>query len=163
MTTPMRSAPHRRDVAPAPFTTDDFVARMSRAARSAAQAGLAGVLVTPGPDLLYLSGYAPIAITERITLLVVSADREPKMIIPTLERPDAEAAPSAARLTIVDWQDGTNPYAAAADLLDPKGRYAISDSAWSMHLLGLLDQLPDSQIRVHDRSPADAAGGQGRR
>ena len=31
----------------------------------AADAGLTGVLVTPGPDLLYLTGYAPIAITER--------------------------------------------------------------------------------------------------
>ena len=44
--------------------------------------------MTPGPDLLYLTGYAPVAITERITMLVVAP-----------------------------------------------GLYAVSDSAWSMHLL----------------------------
>jgi D-alanyl-D-alanine dipeptidase len=82
---------------------------MARAAASAQQAGLAGVLVTPGPDLLYLSGYAPVAITERITMLVVAPDREPTMIVPVLECPDAEAAPSACRLQLVDWRDGTNP------------------------------------------------------
>ena len=144
--TPLRGARHRPDDAgPAPFTSDDFAARMARAAASAEQAGLAGVMVTPGPDLLYLSGYAPVAITERITMLVVAPDREPTMIVPVLERPDAEAAPSASRLQLVDWRDGTNPYEAAAALLDPRGRYAISDSAWSMHLLGLIEQLPESR------------------
>jgi D-alanyl-D-alanine dipeptidase len=78
-------------------------------------------------------------------MLVISADRDPAMIVPILERPDAEAAPGAAGLRIVDWSDGSDPYAAAADLLDPGGRYCISDSAWSMHLLGLQDRLPRSR------------------
>jgi Creatinase/Prolidase N-terminal domain len=79
---------------------------MARAAGSADRAGLAGVLVTPGPDLLHLSGYAPIAITERITMLVVAPDREPTMIVPILERPDAEAASSASRLQKVTEDGG---------------------------------------------------------
>ena len=33
---------------PAAFTNDDFAARMSRVASSAAEKGLAGVIVTPG-------------------------------------------------------------------------------------------------------------------
>ncbi len=37
--------------APEAFTNDDFAARMSRVASSAAEKGLAGVIVTPGPDL----------------------------------------------------------------------------------------------------------------
>ena len=130
--------------APVPFTADDFAARTARAAREAAGAGLAGLLVTPGPDLVYLSGYAPTANTERITMLVIPADRDPVMIVPVLERPDAEEAVGAAQLRIVDWTDGNDEYAATAELLDPAGRYAISDSAWSMHLLGLQDRLPDS-------------------
>ncbi len=125
-----------------PFTVDDFAARTARAAQEAADAGLAGLLVTPGPDLTYLSGYAPTAITERITMLVVSVDHDPSMIVPILERPDAEGAAGAARLRIVDWTDGNDPYEATADLLDPAGRYAISDSAWSMHLIGLQNRLP---------------------
>jgi Xaa-Pro aminopeptidase len=145
-TAPMRRAPHRPEgLGPEPFTAEDFAARMQRAARSAEQAGLSGVLVTPGPDLLYLSGYAPVAITERITMLVVTTAAEPTMIVPILERPDAENAAGAPTVRIVDWADGNNPYEAAAKLLDPAGHYAVSDSAWSMHLLGLQQQLPGSR------------------
>ena len=75
---------------PAPFTAEDFAARLQRAAAAAEAAGLTGLLLTPGPDLLYLTGYAPVAITERITMLVVPVDGEPTMIVPRLERPDAE-------------------------------------------------------------------------
>jgi Xaa-Pro aminopeptidase len=127
-----------------PFTADYFAERMGRAGRSAKEADLSGVLITPGPDLLYLTGYAPAAITNRLTMLVVSADHPPAMIVPRLERPDAEEAPSSSTLTLSDWPDGSDPYEAAARLLDPKGRYAISDSAWAMHLLGLERQLPES-------------------
>jgi hypothetical protein len=38
-------------------------------------AGLTGVLVTPGPDLAYFTGYHPVAITERITMLVLQQAR----------------------------------------------------------------------------------------
>jgi Xaa-Pro aminopeptidase len=126
------------------FTAEDFAARMERAARSAQEAGLSGVLVTPGPDLLYLTGYVPMAMTERLTMLVLSADREPTMIVPVLERSDAETAPGSSKLKLADWPDGSDPYAAAAAMLDAKGRYAISDTAWAMHVLGLQARLPDS-------------------
>lgn len=127
---------------PPPFTADDFAQRLRRAAETAGRAGLDGLLVTPGPDLLYLTGYAPVAITERITMLVVPAGGEPRLLVPKLERPDAEAAPAGSNLGIVDWTDGSDPYAAAASLLGRDGRYAISDSAWAMHLLGLQDHVP---------------------
>lgn len=127
-----------------PFTTADFAGRMQRAAAAAQDAGLAGALVTPGPDLQYFTGYAPTLITERITMLVLTAGREPAMIVPILERPDAAASPGAGAVSLSDWADGQDPYAAAAKLLDRTGRYAISDSAWAMHVLGLQDRLPDS-------------------
>jgi Xaa-Pro aminopeptidase len=129
---------------PVPFTADDYTARVRRAARAAGDAGLDGILVTPGPDLLYLTGYAPVAVTERITMLVVPADAEPAMIVPRLERPDAEAAAGAPVLHITDWTDGSDPYESSAMLLSATGRYAVSDSAWSMHLLGLQGRLPGS-------------------
>ena len=98
-----------------PFTTEDFARRLERAARQAVHADLTGVLVTPGPDLLYLTGYAPIAITERITMLVVPASGERAMIVPILERPDAEDAPAAGALSLHDWTDGDDPYAATSN------------------------------------------------
>jgi Xaa-Pro aminopeptidase len=130
--------------APTPFTTEDFARRMERAVGQAEAAGLTGILVTPGPDLLYFTGYQPIAITERITMLALQASREPAMIVPILELPDAEASPGAAALTLTDWKDGSDPYAATAELLDPRGRYALSDSAWAMHVLALQQAVPES-------------------
>jgi Xaa-Pro aminopeptidase len=127
-----------------PFTAGDFARRMKRATAQAADAGLTGLLVTPGPDLFYFTGYQPTAVTERITLLALQAGREPTMIVPVLERPDAEPAPGVAAVSLVDWTDGSDPYAATAKLLDPRGRYAVSDSAWALHLLALQEALPES-------------------
>ncbi|GAA2729385.1 aminopeptidase P family protein [Streptomyces nogalater] len=127
---------------PAPFTAADYRARMDRAVRSAADAGLAGLLVAPGPDLVWLTGYTPTAITERLTVLVLAPGRDPVLVVPTLEAPDAEQAPGAPALTLRDWTDGTDPYAVTAGLLDDRGRFGISDNAWAMHLLGLQRTLP---------------------
>jgi Xaa-Pro aminopeptidase len=137
-----------------PFTAEDFSQRMTRAAADAAAAGLTGVLVTPGPDLRYFAGYAPIAITERITMLAVHESRPPAMIVPALERPGAESAPGAAALALRDWADGEDAYAAAAEMLDPRGRYAVSDSAWAMHVLALQQALPVSRyVSMTDALP----------
>ncbi|WP_268221097.1 aminopeptidase P family protein [Streptomyces sp. EMB24] len=128
--------------APVPFTADDYKDRMDRAARQAADAGLAGLLVAPGPDLVWLTGYAPPAVTERLTLLVLAAGREPVLVVPTLEAPDAEKATGAPALALRDWTDGKDPYALTAALLDGRGRFGVSDNAWALHLLGLQQALP---------------------
>ncbi|MGV9350100.1 aminopeptidase P family protein [Streptomyces spiralis] len=128
--------------APAPFTADDYRARMARAAQAAADAGLAGLLVAPGPDMVWLTGYTPTAVTERLTLLVLAPGRDPVLVVPTLEAPDAAGAVGAPALTLRDWTDGKDPYAVTADLLDTSGRFGISDNAWAMHLLGLQRTLP---------------------
>ncbi|WP_030184523.1 aminopeptidase P family protein [Streptomyces sp. NRRL S-813] len=128
--------------APAPFTADDYRARMARAAQAAADAGLAGLLVAPGPDMVWLTGYTPTAVTERLTLLVLAPGRDPVLVVPTLEAPDAAGAVGAPALTLRDWTDGKDPYAVTADLLDTSGRFGISDNTWAMHLLGLQRTLP---------------------
>ncbi|GMA23123.1 dipeptidase [Luteimicrobium album] len=132
------------DAAPVPFTADDFAARQQRALREAVDAGLDGVLVTPGPDLVWLTGYQPTAITERLTLLALTPDRSPSLLVPRLERGDAEASAGAPAVTFADWADGDDPYAAASGLLRATGRYGVSDSAWALHLLGLQASLPGS-------------------
>ncbi|TWV44869.1 aminopeptidase P family protein [Streptomyces misionensis] len=127
-----------------PFSAADHRARMERATRAAADAGLAGLLVAPGPDLVWLTGYTPTAITERLTLLVLAPGRDPVLVVPTLEAPDAEHSAAGEVLTLRDWTDGKDPYAVTADLLDGRGRYGISDNTWAMHVLGLQRTLPDS-------------------
>src|SRR3954462_12035680 len=93
----------------APFTEDDFAARMHRVVADATRAGLDGLLVTPGPELVWLTGYRPTAITERLTVLVLVPDQEPTLLVPALERPDAEGATGARCLSMVDWADGDDP------------------------------------------------------
>ncbi|WP_076262009.1 aminopeptidase P family protein [Intrasporangium flavum] len=132
---------------PAPFTSEDYRARSRRVVDSAAAQGLSGVLISPGPDLVWLTGYRPTAVTERLTLLVLSQDREPTLVVPTLERHDAERAEGVKKIQVTDWADATDPYRAVAPLLRPDGTYGISDSTWALHLLGLQDSLPKSRYR----------------
>ncbi|MFE3739499.1 M24 family metallopeptidase [Streptomyces sp. NPDC059134] len=139
---PAAPPPVTPPAAPPPFTADDYRARMARAADAAAGAGLAGLLVAPGPDLVHLTGYRPTADTERLTLLVVAAGRDPVLVVPALEAPDAARAAGAPALTLRDWTDGTDPYGVTAPLLDPAGRFGVSDNAWAMHLLALQRALP---------------------
>ena len=138
--------------APTPFTSDDYAARMARVADDALEAGLDGVLVTPGPDLVWLTGYRPTAITERLTMLVLTPDAPPMLLVPVLERPDAEAAEGSVSVRISDWADGTDPYETASRLLRADARFGISDSAWAMHLLGLQTALPDTRYRALSQS-----------
>ncbi|WP_020015853.1 aminopeptidase P family protein [Promicromonospora sukumoe] len=128
-----------------PFTTRDYAARMARVVDDGRAAGLDGVLVAPGPDLVWLTGYQPTAITERLTVLLLTADREPTLLVPTLERPDAERAEGAPAVSLVGWTDGADPYDVVRGLLRPDGAYGVSDNTWAMHLLGLQSALPGSR------------------
>jgi Xaa-Pro aminopeptidase len=132
------------------FTADDYASRMARVAEQAAEAGLDGIVVAPGPDLVWLTGYQPTAITERLTMLVLAPGTQPTLLVPVLERPDAEAAVGASAVQIRAWTDGADPYLAGASilrLLRPEGRFGISDAAWSAHLLGLQRLLPGTRWR----------------
>ena len=133
--------------APAPLSAEDYGARMRRAVADAASADLDGLLITPGPDLVWLTGYQPTAITERLTVLVLAPDRSPTLLVPALERPDAEDAVGAPGLEIVDWADGEDPFVRASALIRADATMGIADSAWAMHLLGLQDALPRSSYR----------------
>ncbi|MGW1892886.1 aminopeptidase P family protein [Streptomyces sp. NPDC002004] len=128
---------------PAPFTADDYKARMDRAVRAAADAGLAGLLVAPGPDLTWLTGYRPVT-TERLTVLVLAAGQDPVLVVPTLEAPDAAKCVGAPALALRDWTDGEDPYAAIVPHLERAGRFGVSDDTWALHLLGFQQELPDA-------------------
>ena len=100
--------------------------------------------MTPGADLAYLIGYEPI-VTERLTLLVVGTDGHAALLAPRLERGEAEKARGAAAVAISDWSDGSDQFAAAAQLLGANARYAITDTTMALHVLGLQRARPDTQ------------------
>ena len=109
--------------------------RLDHAERVIGEAGLGALLVTPGPDLFYLTGHAPPPL-ERLTLLVIAPGRDPVLLVPLLERPAALASPAADRIEVLGWADGEDPYAVGAGLLPP-GRLAVTDQTWASHVLGL--------------------------
>ena len=131
---------------PRPFTPEDYARRMAHGSEQAAGDGLDGMIIAPGPDLQYFCGYVPTAITERPTLLVLSSGRAPAMLVPVLERPDAEEA-GTEQIELVTFSDGEDPYEAAGRLLEARGTYAVSDSCWSMHILGLQKVVPGAVFK----------------
>lgn len=128
------------------ITAGHFAERLHRGAQHARAAGLDGLVVAPGPDLAYFADYLPVATTERITLLVIPADGDPTMLVPALEHGGAAETRAVGAIRLVDWSDGEDEYVPAAALLNPEGRYALSDATWAMHLLGLQEKLPGARF-----------------
>lgn len=117
--------------------------RIRRAREEAASRELDALVVSPSPDLAYLTGYDPMPL-ERPTLLVLRPDRDPVLLVPELERALASASPVGEHLELVPWRDGADPYEAAASLLAGAARVAVADRLWATHLLGLQGALPDA-------------------
>jgi len=125
--------------------TELHLARMARAAEAAREVGLAGLLVTPGPDYRYLAGYEPPEL-ERLTVLIVRPGLDPLMIVPELERPLAAASPVGGEVEIQGWRDGEEPYGLAAAALGRTGRYAVADRMRAAQLLGLQGAMAGSEF-----------------
>ncbi|WP_171468099.1 aminopeptidase P family protein [Cellulosimicrobium sp. 72-3] len=134
----------------AAFGPEVYAARRERAAAHAREAGLTGLLVSPGPDLAYFTGYTPPE-TERLTLLAIPAEGTgttggASVVVPLLERGDLASAPGAEGLDVVTWRDGDDEHDAAARLLAADGNYAVSDATWALHVLGLQRALPGARL-----------------
>ncbi|GIJ37800.1 M24 family metallopeptidase [Micromonospora andamanensis] len=123
--------------------------RLAAAQRAVAVAGLDALLLSPGSDLRYLTGYDAHA-GERLTLLVLPAEGEPTLVVPTLERPAAEASPAPATgVRIVDHADGSDPYPLViAALGGPVGAVGLADRMWAEQVLALRAALPDARQRL---------------
>jgi Xaa-Pro aminopeptidase len=143
--------------------------RLARAAEAARAAGLAALLLTPGPELQYLTGYDAHQL-ERLTCLVVPAMSEPFLIVPRLEQPAALASPASRMgLEIIGWDETDDPYALLAGRLRLAGgphSVGVADQMWALMVLRLRDALPGtgqvlagpvlSGMRVR-KSPAEVA------
>ena len=111
-----------------------YADRQARLVELVTDRRLAAVLVAVGPDLEYLTGYRAMPL-ERLTMLVVAAGREPRLVVPRLERAAAEAEVRTA-VELATWGETDNPYALVLDGLG-EGPVAVSDRLWASHLLRL--------------------------
>ncbi|MGV0652740.1 Xaa-Pro peptidase family protein [Mycolicibacterium thermoresistibile] len=125
------------------FSTDVYATRLRAAAAATAEAGLSGLVITPGYDLQYLTG-SRAQTFERLMALVVPASGEPTLVLPRLELAVLkDSAVPELGLTVRDWVDGDDPYRLVAEALGagPSGRPAVTDSMPALHLLPLTDLL----------------------
>ncbi|MGV0874096.1 M24 family metallopeptidase [Mycolicibacterium sp. XJ879] len=137
------------------FSADVYARRLQSAATAAAEAGLAGLVISPGYDLRYLIG-SRAQTFERLTALVLPADGEPTVVVPRLELAalKASAVPELG-LPVHDWVDGDDPYRMVANVMgDVLGgrtlEIAVTDSMPALHLLPLADVLGATPVLATD-------------
>ena len=118
------------------------VTRLRDVAAAAGAAGLDALLLTPGPDLRYVTGYDAHAL-ERLTCLAVPADGAPFLVVPRLEVPAALASPAGALdLEIVGWDETDDPYALVSRRLGAVTAVGLADRMWALMVLRLRAALP---------------------
>jgi Xaa-Pro aminopeptidase len=119
--------------------------RLVRAQRAALELEIDALLVTPGADLRYLTGYDALPL-ERLTCLVLPAQGDPVLVVPLLEKPAALASPAGGLgLDVRAWADSEDPYALVRDVLPDARRIALDDHMWAEKVLALRDALPAAE------------------
>jgi Xaa-Pro aminopeptidase len=128
-----------------PTDRASFPERRTRAAATVRERGLAALLLSPGSDLFYLSGYQ-VFTSERLTCLVLDQTGKATMVCPELEAPRvASAAPDIERST---WGETDDPYALVASFVRASGGVAVADQMWAAFVLKLQSALRDRTFVV---------------
>ena len=135
---------------PSPLVSLDRV----HAARAVAEElGVDAVVVTPGSDLRYLSGYAAHAM-ERLTALAVPRRGAPVLVVPRLEAPMVDASPAGSLgLEVLAWDETDDPFARLAEAVTARlgsapTRVAVGNRTWAEHALGIQRALPGSALEL---------------
>jgi Xaa-Pro aminopeptidase len=116
--------------------------RLQAVAGAVRDRGLDALLLTPGPDLRYVTGYDAKQL-ERLTCLVVPADGAPFLLVPRLELKAAEASPAGGLdVELVAWGETTSPFGIIKDRLRDPGSVAFSDRMWALHVLQFAEIFP---------------------
>ncbi|MFI9101336.1 M24 family metallopeptidase [Streptomyces fildesensis] len=120
--------------------------RLELARKAAAGAGLDALLISPGADLRYLTGYQALPL-ERLTCLVVPTEGDAFLVVPALERPAALASPVGdLGIDITGFAETDNAYELIAGRL-PAGvrRVAVDNHMWAEKLLAFTAALPRAE------------------
>src|SRR5580692_2976573 len=129
------------------YTTADLypASRLERAAEAAARAGLDALLLTPGPELRYLTGYDTHQ-SERLTCLAVPAVGPAFLVVPRLELASAKASPAGGMdLDLVVWDETDDPYQAVAQRLGSPATVGLAGQMWAMMVLRFRDAMPGAR------------------
>ena len=109
--------------------------RLAQARKAAAEAGIDALLVTPGPDLRWLTGYDALPL-ERLTCLVLAVEADPFLVAPGLEVPAVLASPvGGLDIEVVGWGETEDPYAVISGRLPTVARIALANRMWAEQVL----------------------------
>ncbi len=127
--------------------------RVHAARAVAAELGVDVLVLTPGSDLRYLTGYDAHAM-ERLTALVVPRSGDPLLVVPRLEAPMVGASPAGALgLELHAWDETDDPFAVVAREVTARlgaapTRVAVGARTWAEHALGVHRALPGSALEL---------------
>jgi Xaa-Pro aminopeptidase len=125
--------------------------RLARARKELAERGVDALLLGPGADLRYLTGYQAPPL-ERLTLLVLPATGDARLVVPALEAPLAHDHLGGLDLEVTAWQETEEPVGLVRATLDAAGaaggRLGVGDRLWSSFLLRLQAALPGAAFEV---------------
>ncbi|NDJ90449.1 aminopeptidase P family protein [Mycolicibacter kumamotonensis] len=129
------------------FDSSVYAHRLTAAAAATADAGLAGMVITPGYDLRYLTG-SRAQTFERLTALVLPVSGPPTMVVPRLELAALrESAVADLGIAVQAWVDGQDPYRLVGVALGTSPvAAAVTDSMPALHLLPLIDVLGSTPV-----------------
>ncbi|MGH1563138.1 M24 family metallopeptidase [Mumia sp. DW29H23] len=123
----------------------DVSLRLAAAREAAGSAGIDALLVTPGADLRYLTGFAAMPL-ERLTCLVLPTEGEPVLVLPRLEVAMAvEAGVEEHGIRLVGWEETEDPYAAATAAAKGAGRVAVDDHMWAERVFAFGHAFGDAE------------------
>ncbi|MFZ0324971.1 MAG: Xaa-Pro peptidase family protein [Actinomycetes bacterium] len=121
---------------------DVFTNRIDRARAITRAVEIDALLVTPGPNLRYLTGYDAIPL-ERLTCLVLRADADPVLVAPLLEVPAALVSPvGQLGFEVTGWNETDDPFALVASMLPSAGVVALDDLMVASKVLHLREAMP---------------------
>ena len=122
--------------------------RLGLAAEATADAGLGALLLTPGPDLRYLTGYSAHQ-SERLTCLALPARGPAFLLVPRLELASAQSSPAGAMdLEIIAWEETDDPYRIVAQRLAGLDSAGLAEQMWAMMVLRFRDALPGARLAL---------------
>jgi Xaa-Pro aminopeptidase len=119
--------------------------RLRQVADAVRSRGLGALLLTPGPDLRYVTGYDAKQL-ERLTCLVVPADGDPFLVVPRLELKAAQASPAGGLgVELVTWGETDDPFGMIKDRIKRPESLGLSDRMWALFTLGFADTFPGAR------------------
>jgi len=122
--------------------------RLRVVAAAVREAGLSALLLTPGPDLRYVTGYDAKQL-ERLTCLAIPAQGAPFLLVPRLELKAAQASPASGQdLEMVSWGETEDPFGIIKSRLDDPQSVGLSDRMWALHVLQFRKIFPKAEQQL---------------